>query len=86
VNKKNIWGAAAALGALYLAAAGLKASAEIRRYNHMRAISGEGPLSEELPGLAKDILIDEGHALKELGNFMLSAPKDLARYLKIESM
>jgi hypothetical protein len=86
VNKKNIWGAIAALGALYLLRMGFKMASELKRYNAILAMSNEGTVSEEMPEVMLQVMKQERQTLREWGNFMQSAPKDLMRYLKIESM
>lgn len=86
MNKRNIWGALAALAALYAARMALKMAQDVRRYNHILSLSNEGTVQEEFPELMIQVMKREKQTLKEWMTFMKSAPKDLARYMKIESM
>lgn len=87
MRKRTILGTLAAAGAAaYLARFGLKLAAEVRRYDHMRSLSDEGPLMEDAPLLAKSVLRQQQETLREWLGFFKSAPKDLARYTKIETI
>lgn len=86
MNKRNIWGALAALAALYAVRMTLKMAQEVRRYNHILSMSNEGTVQQEFPELMLQVMKQERQTGKEWMNFMKSAPKDLARYMKIESM
>jgi hypothetical protein len=86
MNKRNRWGAVAALAALYAIRAAMKMAHDYRRYNHILSLSNEGTVQEELPELMRQIMKQERQTVKEWMNFMRSAPRDLARYIKIESM
>lgn len=86
MNKRKFWGAVATLAALYAARMSLKMAGDLRRYNHILSMSNEGTVSQEFPGLMIQVMKQERQTLKEWMNLIRSAPKDLARYLKIESM
>lgn len=86
MRKRNLWGAVAALAALYAARMAFKMAADLRRYNHILSLSNEGTVRDELPELMIQVMKSERQTVKEWMNFMTSFPKDLARYMKIESM
>lgn len=86
MKKRNVLRLAAVIAALYAAKTAIRYSQEVRRYNHILSLSNEGTVSEELPELMLQVLRREKQTLKEWMRFMTSFPKDLARYLKIESM
>ena len=86
MRKRNLWGAVAALAALYAIRMTIKMAEDLRRYNHILSMSNEGTVQEEFPELMRQVLTRERQTLKEWMNFMKSAPKDIARYMKIESM
>lgn len=87
MRKRSILGAlAATAGAIYLTRFALKMAEEIRRYDHIRSLSNEGPVMEETPELLKQILLGQRDAVKEWMQFFKSAPKDAARYTKIETI
>lgn len=87
MKKRVIAGTIAAAGlALWAARFSLKIAAELRRYDHIRSLSNEGPVMEETPELSMQILRGQQQTLREWLSFLKSAPKDAARYLKIESM
>lgn len=86
MKKRSIWGVFGVLAALYLARAALKMAGEIKRYNHILSMSNEGTVFDETPELLVQIMKQERQTVKEWMNFMKSAPGDLARYMKIESM
>jgi hypothetical protein len=86
MNKRPIWGAVAALAALYIARVTLKTLDDLRRYNHMLAMSNEGTFQQELPELLPMAVKQQRQSLNEWMEFIRSAPRELLRYLKIESM
>jgi hypothetical protein len=86
MNKRRFWGAVAALAALYAVRMTLKMAEDLRRYNHILSLSNEGTVQQEMPELAMQVMKREKQTVKEWMNFMKSAPKDFARYMKIESM
>lgn len=86
MRKRNLWGAVAALAALYAIRMTIKMVEDVRRYNHILSMSNEGTVQEEFPELMRQVMTRERQTLKEWMNFMKSAPKDIARYVKIESM
>lgn len=79
-------GIAAAALTLWAARFWLKTAQELRRYDHIRSLSNEGPFAERAPDIAMEALRQQVEVLKEWLTFFKSAPKDAARYLKIESM
>jgi hypothetical protein len=86
MNKRRFWGAVAALAALYAVRMALKMAEDVRRYNHILSMSNEGTVQEEMPELLMQVMKREKQTGKEWVNLMKSAPKDFARYMKIESM
>jgi hypothetical protein len=79
-------GIAAAALTLWAARFWLKTAQELRRYDHIRSLSNEGPFTEEAPDVVMQALQRQGETVKEWLSFLQSAPKDAARYLKIEAM
>jgi hypothetical protein len=87
MRKRSILGMlAATAAAVYIARFALKSAEELRRYDHMRSLSNEGPIREEAADLLKQILLGQRDAVKEWLSFLKSAPKDAARYTKIETI
>ena len=86
MRKRMVWGPIAAIAALYLTRLGFKLAGEWRRYDKILAMSNEGTVAQEFPELMVQIVTQQKQTLKEWKNFLRSAPKDLARYLKIETM
>lgn len=86
MRKRNVLAALATLGALYAVREALKMAGEVRRYNHILSMSNEGTVSQELPELMIMAAKQQKQTAKEWMALMRSAPKDLMRYLKIESM
>jgi hypothetical protein len=86
MNKRRIWGAVAALAALYAIRMSIKMLEDLRRYNHILSLSNEGTVQEEFPELMVQVMKQERQTVREWMKFMTSWPKDLARYMKIESM
>lgn len=64
----------------------LKMAQEVRRYDHIRSLSNEGPIAEETPEIAMQIMREQQQTVKEWVQFLMRFPKDAARYMKIESM
>lgn len=86
MRKRTVWGPLAAIAALYLVRLGFKLAGEWRRYDKILAMSNEGTVAQEFPELMVQMLTQQKQTLEEWKNFMRSAPKDLIRYLKIETM
>jgi hypothetical protein len=86
MRKRNLWTVVGVLAALYTTRMALKLAGEYRRYNHILSMSNEGTVQEEFPELMVQVMKNEKQTLKEWKNLMMSAPKDIARYMKIESM
>ena len=86
MKKRYIFGALAVLGAVYLVRMGLKMMSDVDRYNDMLAMSDEGTLQEETPELLMQAIRQQAQTIEEFKNFARHAPKDAARYMKIESM
>ena len=72
--------------AAYLARLAVLLAADWVRYDRMRAMSDEGPFSKELPRLTAEALLEERFMVKDYADFFRSAPSELFRYLKTESM
>ncbi len=86
MKKRKVLGAIAALAALYAVRMTLKLAGEFRRYNRILSMSNEGTVQQEFPELMLQVMTQERQTAKEWKTFLKSAPKDLARYMKIESM
>jgi hypothetical protein len=86
MKKRNIWGAVAALAALYAIRMSLKMFEDLRRYNHILSLSNEGTVQEEFPELFVQIKAREKQTLKEWMNLMKAAPKDVMREIKMMTM
>ncbi len=86
MRKRNLWGVLAALAVFYAARMALKMAGDVRRYNHILSLSNEGTVQQELPELMLQVMKRERQTVKEWMNFIKSAPRDLARYMKIESL
>jgi hypothetical protein len=86
MKKRTIWGAIAALGVLYAARMGMQMMHDLKRYNHILSLSNEGTVQDEMPELLLQVAKREKQTGKEWMTFFKSFPKDVARYLKIESM
>jgi len=86
MNKRNLWGAVAALAALYAVKIAMKMAHDLRRYNHILSLSNEGTVFEETPELLLQVKKQQRQTFKEWKNLIKSVPKDVARYMKIESM
>lgn len=86
MRKRNLWGALAAIAVLAGVRMALKMSHDYRRYNHILSLSNEGTVQEEFPELMVQVMKGEKQTLKEWLTLMQSLPKDVARYIKIESM
>jgi hypothetical protein len=86
VKKRYIFGALALFATAYFVRLSLKLRQEYLRYNHILSMSDEGNVMEETPELLLQVVKQQAQTIKELKNFARSAPKDVARYLKIEAM
>jgi len=87
MRKRNILTAALALtAAAYIARGTAKTLAEWARYEKIREMSDEGPLTQEFPELVAQTIRREGDFLRELATFALRFPYELYRYLRMESL
>jgi hypothetical protein len=86
MNKRRIWGAVAALAALYAIRMSIKMLEDLRRYNHILSLSNEGTVQEEFPELMVQIKAHEKQTLKEWKNLIKSVPKDAMREFKMMTM
>ena len=86
MKKRTVLGPLAAIAALYLIRFGFKMAGEWRRYDKILAMSNEGTVAQEIPEFMVQIVTQQKQTLKEWKSFLRSAPKDLVRYLKIETM
>jgi hypothetical protein len=87
MKKRAIAGTIAAAGlALWAAKFWLTMAHELRRYNHIRSLSNEGPVMEETPEITMQVMRQQRQTLKEWMTFFQSLPRDAARYLKIETL
>lgn len=87
MKKRYVAGAVAgAAVALWTAKLAMKMAYDVRRYNHMRSLSDEGPIQEETPELLLQLMTAERHAAFALRDFFKALPHDIARDVKIFSM
>jgi hypothetical protein len=87
MRKRVIAGAVATAGlALWAAKFWMTMAKELRRYDHLRSLSNEGPVMEETPELTLQVMRQQRLTLREWKMFFERLPKDLARYAKIEMM
>jgi hypothetical protein len=71
---------------VYAAKLAFETAGEWQREDRMRAMSDEGPLLNDLPEIARQVLVQEGAFVRELAMFSVKFPLEIARYLKIEPM
>lgn len=86
MKKRYIFGILALGAAAYFVRLSLKLRQEYVRYNHILSLSDEGSVMEEAPELLMQFAKQEAQTIEEFKKFALRVPKDVARYLKIESM
>ena len=86
MRKRAIARTLAIAAALYAAKFVLTMAAELRRYDHLRSLSNEGPVMQETPEIAMQVMRGQRLTVKEWMMFFKSLPKDVARYAKIEFM
>jgi hypothetical protein len=87
MRKRVIAGIVAGAGlALWAARFSLTMSKELRRYDHLRSLSNEGPIMEDAPELTLEVMRGQRQTLKEWMLFFQRFPKDAARYAKMEMM
>jgi hypothetical protein len=86
MKKRAIARTLAIAAALYMAKLALTMAGELRRYNHIRSLSNEGPVMEETPEVMMQVMRQQRQALKDWIAFFKALPKDIARYAKIELM
>ena len=55
---------------------------DLIRYNRMREMSGDGPLSQDVPKMLRQVISKESGTPLELARVVGGLPKDAARYLK----
>ncbi len=87
MKKRHVLGTlAGAAAAFAFARMGMKMSRDLKRYDHLRSLSNEGPVMQETPEMLAQVLTYERHFVKNIIAFVQAVPKDIARYMKIESM
>lgn len=87
MKKRYVAGAVAGAAlALWTAKMSMKMARDLRRYNHLRSLSDEGPVQEEMPDMMLQLLTQERHFLMALKSFFQSVPHDIQRDAKIFSM
>ena len=85
--RRNLLIALAAAGLGWLAVRTARAlAADVGRYNRIREMSGDGPISDELPEMARKIFASEAKTPGMILDALRSIPSEGARYLKIEAM
>lgn len=87
MKKRNVVGMMAAAGLiLWGVRFSMTMAKELRRYDHLRSLSNEGPVMEETPEMTLQVLRQQRLTAREWMQFFQKFPKDVARYMKIESM
>ncbi len=86
MKKRMLWGPLAAIAALYAIGVALRAADDMRRYNRILAMSDEGTVAQELPGLMIETVKEERAAVTEWMRFLVTFPGDLLRYFRMESL
>jgi hypothetical protein len=87
MKKRYIAGAVAGgIIALWTAKMSMKMAHDLRRYNHIRSLSDEGPIQEETPDMLLQLATQERHWLIAMRDFFKAIPHDVARDAKIFSM
>lgn len=86
MKKRYIFGLLALAAAVYAVRMALKMRDDMERYNHILSMSDEGTLQQEAPELLLQVIEQQAQTIKELRTFARKAPKDAARYVKIETM
>lgn len=64
----------------------LLALRDMRRYDRIREMSGEGPLARQVPQIVGEIVAKERGIPAEVIRVMAELPRDLARYLALSAM
>jgi hypothetical protein len=59
---------------------------DIRRYDRLRAMSGDGRLVFQLPAIASGMLAAERKVLPNVAALILSLPSDAVRYARLKAM
>ena len=59
---------------------------DVRRYDRMREMSGDGPIAYQIPQILGEIAAKERGMPTELVRLLAELPKDAARYLSIQAM
>ena len=85
-SKSLLKGAIALAIAAYAARLAVLIAADWQRMDRIRAMSDEGPLSQELPRLTSQTISEERETVKDFLQLAWNAPYELARYLRAESM
>ncbi len=79
-------GLAVAGGALVSLRFAFSVAADVRRYDRMRAMSGDGPLAAEMPEMVGRIVESERKSLPGLLPTILGLPSDALRYARMKLM
>ncbi|HEX3369185.1 MAG TPA: hypothetical protein VHS56_06385 [Candidatus Cybelea sp.] len=69
-----------------LARLAISVAKDVGRYNHLREMSGEGPVWNELPAMLCEVVRREREAPLNLGEVIAGLPADLERYANIKAM
>lgn len=78
--------AAGAAAAFVITRMSFKMAKDLRRYNHLRSLSDEGPVQDEFPDMMLQLMTQERHLALALRDFFKALPHDVARDAKIFSM
>ncbi len=85
-TKRIVTIAVASAVAAALARLAMSVAKDVKRYNRLREISGEGPLWSELPAMLREVVRRECEAPLDLGGVIAGLPADLERYANIKAM
>ncbi len=86
MKKRYIAGALVLAGGFWLLKQALSMQGDLAHYNRLRAMSGDGPLREEIPAMLGQIKENFAKASPQLHGVLGSLPADAARYARIKAM
>jgi hypothetical protein len=59
---------------------------DVRRYDRIREMSGEGPVARQIPKILREIAAKERGTATEFIRVLAELPHDTARYLRLMAM
>ncbi|MDQ2873276.1 MAG: hypothetical protein M3R35_09130 [Candidatus Eremiobacteraeota bacterium] len=86
MKKRYIVGALALAGGYWLIKQAISMQGDLAHYNRLRAMSGDGPLREEVPAMLQQIKENFAETSGQLHGVLGSLPADAARYARIKAM